>query len=84
MKNRKKYVILPFINTIIIIKFINIHLETALHHISDRDNPHYQNSKESISAVEALCVKIVKQNKTTLGKTLNIIKNNSKNTILMN
>ena len=64
---------------------VNIHLETALHRISDRNNPDYRNSiKESISAVEALCVKIVKQNKTTLGKALDIIKNNSKNTILMN
>ena len=61
---------------------INIHLETALQHISNRDDPDYRNSiKESISAVEAACLAIVGQNKETLGKALNYLMKNSKNTI---
>jgi hypothetical protein len=61
---------------------INLHLETALNHISNRDNPDYRNSiKESISAIESLCVQIVGKKKDTLGKALNYIKDNSKTTI---
>jgi len=53
---------------------IRIHVETALKLMSDRKSPDYRNSiKESISAVEALCKIIAKDEKATLGKALDII-----------
>jgi hypothetical protein len=40
-------------------KSVNIHLTAALDFLADRKNPDYRNSiKESISAVESLCLKI--------------------------
>ncbi len=51
------------------------HLEQALSLFSDRQNPDYRNSiKESISAVEALCRKIVGKPKATLGEALKEIR----------
>ena len=56
------------------IEGIRIHLETALKYMSDRKSPDYRNSiKESISAVEALCKIISRDEKATLGKALDII-----------
>ncbi|QYJ68921.1 AbiJ-NTD4 domain-containing protein [Flavobacterium litorale] len=50
---------------------INEHLKTALKFLSDRESPDYRNSiKESISAVEATCIKITSDSKATLGKAL--------------
>lgn len=50
------------------------HLSTALDYYSDRETPDYRNSiKESISAVEALCVKITGDKKATLGTALTSI-----------
>ncbi|MCX5636320.1 MAG: hypothetical protein NTX52_01325 [Planctomycetota bacterium] len=47
------------------------HLESALEKLSDRKNPDYRNSiKESISAVESLCIIISKDKKATLGQAL--------------
>lgn len=48
-----------------------IHLKRALELLSDRQNPDYRNSiKESISAVEAICVEITGDSKATLGQAL--------------
>lgn len=53
---------------------IKTHLESALKLLTNRENPDYRNSiKESISSVEALCCKIVGNNKATLGEALSII-----------
>ncbi len=50
------------------------HIETALKLLSDRNNPDYRNSmKESISAVEALCKIIAKNDKATLGPALDAV-----------
>jgi hypothetical protein len=57
-------------------KYLNvkIHISKALEHLSDRKNPDYRNSiKESISAVEALCIIITGDQKATLGTALKII-----------
>lgn len=52
----------------------NKHLKTALGFLSDRKSPDYRNSvKESISAVESLCVSISGDSKATLGAALNTI-----------
>ncbi len=52
----------------------NKHLRTALGLLSDRKSPDYRNSvKESISAVESLCVIISGDPKATLGAALNTI-----------
>lgn len=52
----------------------NEHLKTALGFLSDRKSPDYRNSvKESISAVESLCVSISGDQKATLGSALSII-----------
>jgi hypothetical protein len=57
-------------------KSVNTHMITALNFLADRENPNYRNSiKESISAVEALCVIITGDKKATLGKALGIIEN---------
>jgi hypothetical protein len=51
------------------------HLESALTKLSDRKNPDYRNSiKESISAVESLCIIISKDPKATLGQALKKVK----------
>jgi hypothetical protein len=61
---------------------VNLHLQTALRHLSNRDNPDLRNSiKESISAVETICILIVGKNKASLGQALNYIKNQSNTTI---
>jgi hypothetical protein len=55
------------------------HLKTALGLLSDRKNPDYRNSvKESISAVEALCVSVSDDPKATLGAALNKIERTHK------
>lgn len=52
-------------------KEIQIHLNQALIHLSDRQVPDYRNSiKESISAVEAQCKIVVDDSTTTLGRAL--------------
>lgn len=57
-------------------KPVHIHLNAALKLMSDKRNPDYRNSvKESISAVEALCIIISEDQKATLGKALKIIDN---------
>ncbi|MDR0579779.1 MAG: hypothetical protein LBG21_04175 [Campylobacteraceae bacterium] len=49
----------------------NLHLQTSLKLLSDRESPDYRNSiKEAISAVEATCNFITKKDKTTLGEAL--------------
>lgn len=51
-----------------------IHLKAALSFLTDRQKPDYRNSvKESISAVEALCVTLSGDPKATLGASLNSI-----------
>ena len=50
---------------------IKQHLKRSLELLSDRKNPDYRNSiKESISAVEALCIEITGEPKITLGQAL--------------
>lgn len=54
---------------------VKTHLESALKHFSDRDNPDFRNSiKESISAVEAICQIITGEKTATLGAALKILK----------
>lgn len=61
------------------IKIVNSHFENALKLFSDRKNPDYRNSiKESISAVEAICKLLAKNEKTTLGNALSIIEREGK------
>lgn len=53
---------------------INAHIESALEYLSDRKNPDYRNSiKESISAVEAVCIEVTGENGATLGKLLGVL-----------
>ena len=53
------------------LKPVNTHLSNALRLLSDRKSPDYRNSiKESISAVEAICRLITKDEKATLGQAL--------------
>ncbi len=56
-------------------KPVTDHLKRALELFSDRESPDYRNSiKESISAVESLCILIVGRDKAkTLGEALNSI-----------
>jgi hypothetical protein len=55
-------------------KNVSAHLENALKLMSDKVSPDYRNSiKESISAVEAICRLITKNENATLGKALDII-----------
>lgn len=50
---------------------MNAHLNTALKHLSDKENPIYRNSvKESVSAVEAICKIYTKNERSTLGDAL--------------
>jgi len=52
-----------------------IHLQEALKLSSDRKSPDYRNSiKESISAVEAICILITGRKEATLGQALKVIK----------
>jgi hypothetical protein len=56
------------------LKGVHKHLESALEKLSDRKNPDYRNSiKESISAVESLCIIISKNPKASLGQALKAI-----------
>jgi hypothetical protein len=53
------------------IEAVSSHLNAALKHLSDKENPVYRNSiKESISAVEAICKIYTKNEKSTLGDAL--------------
>ena len=55
------------------------HIQTALALLSDRKSPDFRNSaKESISAVESLCVAVSGDSKATLGAALNSIENKHK------
>lgn len=55
------------------------HLETALKHLSDRNNPDYRNCiKESISAIEALCIIITNTKKDPFKKALQELENKHK------
>jgi len=57
------------------LKPVRTHLEDALKLLSDRKSPDYRNSiKESISAVEAICRVITKDDKATLGQALKEVK----------
>lgn len=54
---------------------VNTHMIRALELLSDKKNPDPRNSiKESISAVESLCQKIVGRDSATLGDALNVIR----------
>jgi hypothetical protein len=56
-------------------KGVRTHLESALDKLSDKKNPDYRNSiKESISAVESVCVVITGNKKATLGDALKVIR----------
>lgn len=56
-------------------KTVSKHIDKAIQYLSDRENPDYENSiKESISAVEAMCVKILGK-KATLGAALKKLEN---------
>lgn len=58
---------------------VKVHLNRALELLTDRKNPDYRNSiKESISAVEALCIQITNNETTTLGRALNKIEADGK------
>lgn len=47
------------------------HLQQALKLMADRQNPDYRNSiKESVSALEGICQKILKKDKVTLGDAI--------------
>lgn len=53
------------------------HISTALQLLSDREKPDYRNSvKESISAVEAVCMVLVGDSSASLGKALKRLENN--------
>lgn len=53
------------------LKGVQIHLQTSLKRISDRQNPDYRNSiKESISAIESICQVISNDENAELGKAL--------------
>lgn len=50
---------------------VSVHLNQALTLLADKEKPDYRNSiKESVSAVESLCKKIVGEEKATLGQAL--------------
>ncbi|MEZ0611987.1 AbiJ-NTD4 domain-containing protein [Fibrella sp. WM1] len=53
---------------------VQVHLDAALSFLTNKQQPDYRNSvKESISAVEAYCKLMLKDEKATLGKALNEI-----------
>lgn len=53
------------------------HISTALQLLSNRENPDYRNSiKESISAVEAVCMVLVGDESASLGKALKHLEDN--------
>nr|WP_317399818.1 hypothetical protein [uncultured Gemmiger sp.] len=50
------------------------HLQTALQLFSDRENPDYRNSiKESISAVESVCMVLINNSSASLGDALKLL-----------
>jgi hypothetical protein len=54
------------------------HLDTAIAHLSSRDNPDYRNSvKESISAVEALARAVSQEPKATLGQLIKTLESHA-------
>jgi hypothetical protein len=58
---------------------VQLHLQQALEHFADRKNPDYRNSiKESISAVESLCSRIVEKPNVSLGDALKEIEKQGK------
>ncbi|MHA1876654.1 MAG: AbiJ-NTD4 domain-containing protein [Promethearchaeota archaeon] len=60
-------------------KSVNTHLSTALAYLANRKDPDYRNSiKESISAVEAVCIIITGDKNATLGKALTEIEKKHK------
>jgi hypothetical protein len=57
-------------------KVVSTHIKSALALFSDKKSPNYRNSiKESISAVEAICKLITKEEKPQLGQALKILEN---------
>ncbi len=57
------------------LKSVSTHLKRALELLSDRKKPDYRNSiKESISAVEACCRYLLREQKVTLGQALKKLK----------
>jgi len=53
---------------------VRTHLETALRHLADREEPDYRNSiKESVSAVEAMARVVSGNPKATLGDALKVL-----------
>ena len=53
---------------------VSAHIECALEHYADRENPNYRNSiKESISAVESIARVVSGRDKATLGDALKTI-----------
>ena len=57
-------------------KAVSIHIKSALVLFSDKEFPDYRNSiKESISAVEAICKLITKEEKPQLGQALKMLEN---------
>ncbi len=57
-------------------KAVSIHIKSALVLFSDKKSPDYRNSiKESISAVEAICKLITKEEKPQLGQALKMLEN---------
>ena len=62
-----------------VLQEVNTHFERALAFLSDKDNPDPRNSiKESISAVEVLCKKIIGDPNATLGAALTQLKETKK------
>jgi hypothetical protein len=60
-------------------KEIEVHLNSALDYLSNREKQDYRNSiKESISAVESMCKLIIGNEKATLGEALTQIENKYK------
>lgn len=58
---------------------VKTHLELALSHLSNKQEPDYRNSiKESISAIESYCSHLTRDPKATLGKALAIIESKYK------
>jgi len=61
------------------LKGVNIHIKSALTHLSDKTSPDYRNSiKESISAIESLSQIISGKPNATLGNALNSLKSKIK------
>lgn len=61
------------------LKIVTHHLQRSLELFADRKSPDYRNSiKEAISAVEAICTKIVGDPKSTLGQALDKIEKQGK------